>query len=49
MSQSLDQLDDRALVELALQNRQEAYTRLLVRHKDRVQAFINKLIINHQV
>ena len=46
MSQSLDQLDDRALVELALQNRQEAYTRLLVRHKDRVQAFINKLIIN---
>jgi hypothetical protein len=27
MSQSLDQLDDRALVKLALENRQEAYTR----------------------
>lgn len=46
MSQSLDQLDDRALVKLALENRQEAYTRLLVRHKDRVQSFINKLIVN---
>jgi RNA polymerase sigma factor (sigma-70 family) len=46
MSQSLDHLDDRALVQLALENKQEAYTRLLVRHKDRVQAFINKLIVN---
>ncbi|HHV02888.1 MAG: RNA polymerase sigma factor [Bacteroidales bacterium] len=46
MPQSLDNLDDRALVELALENKQEAYTRLLVRHKDRVQAFINKLIVN---
>ncbi len=42
----MDNLDDKALVELALQNRQEAYTRLLIRHKDRVQSFINKLIVN---
>lgn len=46
MSVSPDNLDDRELVKLALENRQEAYTRLLVRHKDRVQAFINKLIVN---
>ena len=46
MSRSLDHLDDRALVKLALENKQEAYTRLLVRHKDRVQAFISKLIVN---
>ena len=46
MSVSPDNLDDRELVRLALENRQEAYTRLLVRHKDRVQAFINKLIVN---
>lgn len=42
----MDKLNDKALVELALQNRQEAYTRLLVRHKDRVQAFISKLIVD---
>ncbi|NLA16153.1 MAG: sigma-70 family RNA polymerase sigma factor [Bacteroidales bacterium] len=46
MSRSLDHLDDRALVKLALENKQEAYTRLLVRHKDRVQAFISNLIVN---
>lgn len=46
MPQPLDKLDDKALVALALENRQEAYTRLLVKYKDRVRIFIGKLIIN---
>ncbi len=42
----MEQLDDRTLVTLALENKQEAFTRLLVKYKDRVRMFIGKLVVN---
>lgn len=45
-SSQLELMDDRVLVSLALEGRQEAYTRLLFKYKDRIQAFAGKLIVN---
>lgn len=42
----IDQLDDKTLVKLALEDKQEAYTHLLLRYKDRVLTYITKLVVN---